>query len=563
MGLFLKGRKNWSTNPSFAVNAANMALARVAHSVDTNGANTFTGRTAGKFTVNNAGGDANIFDNTNVIAVAEGDEITAWIRWRGVAGRGYFVGSQFRTAADAALDHINSAPIIGTGDWQTTIISRVAPANAKWFRSGINQFGGAVSGIGSSAIQLNDTIYANFDVSINQAFDTFIDGDSGPEYYWTGAKGLSASARKAVERIDFRGENGLLIVTPRLWIGDKQNNRGREITDQIISGTIEMRSNRDVKMEFTGELLNPSIVNPYTDYLIPTLMITYADGHVGNQQVGLFSLEPMAETTLPQLQMGKFTARDLTWNLAQDSYDSRKTFAAGSNYVSNIISVLASAGLTRFSIPATTKTLPKAVTFKTTDSKLNIINRHLKAINYVSLFADMDGVLTSFPWSRLSDAEPAIKLVSGKDSTVVGAIEKRRLTERIVNVIHVVKEDFSTSANSIDYTYVNDHPESPVSTVALGRRITLDINDSEIESLAVAKDIAEKHAERAASLYTNISITTLPDPYRSVFEVYDTDILMDDGTRVLKGKCRVDGWDMGFTPSDLLMTHFVNKLEKF
>lgn len=458
--------------------------------------------------------------------------------------------------ADATYsDSSNTVDIVGTSAWQTLGLSSISPTPGK-----------TIDRIEIICYQTNPSTAVVYwadgaDVRIGTEYGTYVDGEQGALYYWTGTAHASASRRRAENSAERRGDGGSLVVTPLLWIGDKDNNRDREISAHVLAGQIDMRNDRDVKLTFVGEVDDPTIIDPYSDYLIPVLRIQYPDGTVVNQQLGIYSIEPMPETAYETHRTGRFEARDLTWNLLQSQFEDRKSFASTQNVVTAVRNMLEAEGFTRHAIVDSAETFGKRITFKSTDSKLFIINTALNMIGYYPLHMDMDGYLKSNPYQYLSNAEPSLRLASGEGSIIVGAIEKRKNPERICNFIRVIKEDTRVPANSFDYTYINDNPSSPTSTVTLGRTIVKEIKNNNIKNIDVAETMAKREAERAASIVVNAEITTLPVPNRSIYEIYECDIDMDDGTGVLNGLVRVDGWSMGFTPQSLLVKHFVNKLE--
>lgn len=558
MTYLVPGAENKCQNPSWEVSTANWTPTNFTHTRDSG--QSWVGDYAGKLVVSSIASEPRIEPTSATRPVCtSGDTVSLVYHFIAPVGRLVYMQIEWRNASDAAISTTTYANMTGTGGWQTYRVDDLTPVGAVKF---IPKFRMRITGGSPSAAVVGDVVWLDgVDWRVGASFDTYVDGDQGDEYYWTGTAHASISRRRAEELTQRRGDGAAYIATPQLWVGNVGNAREFEIGSHILSGQIDMRNDRDIKLVFTGEIDDPDLIDPYTDYLIPVMSIEYPDGTVTTTQLGIYSFEPMPETITEFMRTGRFEARDLTWNLLQSQYPTAKSFDSGVNIVDTVRAELEAAGFTRHSITASTETLAKKTTFKSTDSKLLIFNTLLNMIGYYPLHMQMDGRLASMPYQLLSTAEPTLKIASGDGSIVVGAIEKRKNPERICNMVRVIKEDSRTPANSFDYTYINDNPASPTSTVKLQRTIVKEIKDNNIANISVAETIAKLEIERSASIVTNAEVTTLPVPNRSIYEIYECDVDMDDGTGVLNGLWRVDGWTMGFTPQTLLCKHFINKLE--
>lgn len=358
------------------------------------------------------------------------------------------------------------------------------------------------------------------------------------------------------------GRRGLAKLTPRLYITDKLNNIREDISRQMLSGSVEMRTDRRIKMRFTGRLRNPSVIRPFSDYLAPWLKIEYTDGSVIDEQLGLYSLPPFSSDSTYLNTIGDFEALDLGWNLSENTFGNYYTVQAGANVVSTVISILAAEGFTRYSIPASSKTFPKTRTYHITRDKWNICNAMLRSIAYYHMWVDRHGIITSMPYIDYDKAEPAKVLFSGKGSDLVGSIRKEPLEDSIYNKVRVIGERPKTNTPIIQ-TLINSNPNSPTSTVSLGRtRQMPTIEDSDISDSATATEVARAALQRSSSLYNRYELYTLPDPGRGFFEVYDATVNRLDGIAVMEGRYRVSGWDISLD-SRTPMRHYMNRNELY
>lgn len=563
MTSYILGGANKVFNPSFEVNTTGWITNGGNLTLDT--VNKWSGLQSGRLTVTSTASNPFISTpNTNAdsrkIPVTPGGFVAA--DFRAIASKGTLSGRAriaFYTSGNVLVGSVFdgiAVPISNVTFTEISITDVEVPATAAYaiFYARIELTNLAVS---------DWVAFDGLDFRYTPTVDTYIDGAQGSSYGWTGTPHDSPSYRNAVVATQTKGRRGSVRVTARLLKADKLNNLTDDISDYIVDGRVEMKSDRDIKMTFKGQLTDPTIISPYTDYIAPFMRLEYSDGSVIDEQIGLYSVEPFPETTTETMRIGEFDGRDLTWNLSQSAFSGRYSLPAGASYDFYIGAILASDGFTRFSIPASGKTLPKAITWVEDASKLKIINDLLSAIGYYSLSMDRQGVLTSFPFRSLKGSEPDLELMSGEDSTIIGAIRKEPITSKIYNMVKITKEDTTNKANSFSITRYNNSGTSPVSIPNLKRRIMLPINDSKIESQTVAEEMARKIIEEAASMYTNYTITTLPDPRRGLWEVYNANVFMKNGTEVLTGKLWADGWDIGFTPTGAIMNHYVHRLEDY
>lgn len=559
MTQYLAGATNYVLNPSFVSGFTYWVAANGALTYDAT--QYWAGTTSGKLATTAANAyvrTPNSSADPNRLLLPAGANWAAAFRICGAAGKLACVEIVYYSAAGASLGTYTGATkaVTAAGSGWTLVKSEgeVAPASCAFveFRCKItNSASGESYYIDGADFRQSETI------------NTYVDGTQGAAYGWTGTPHQSTSYRLAQTISSPVGDGGYISIVPKMFRADRWNNLSDEITQYVLSGTVEMQSSRDIKMAFTGTTNDPTFLARYSDYFAPFLTITLADGTTYSEQLGLFSIPPMAENITQVSRVGTFTGYDLTWNLSQSTFSGAYSVAAGSVYTSKIVEIIEGEGFTRHAIPVSTKTLATAITWKQDDSKLKIINDLLTAIGYYPLFVTRQGVFQSFAIQDLSTVEPAITLASGDYSTLVGAIKRTPTSDPPYNFVKVWKDDSQNAANSIYYEQENSSLTSPTSTVNLKRRITLAINDTNLESLAVAKTRAAQALQNAASLYTSYEVQTLPDPRRSVYEVYDTDIAMNDGTLILSGKVRVDSWKLGFTPRDCVMTHVVYRLEDF
>jgi hypothetical protein len=565
---YVPGARNECGNPGFEGNNVTGWAPALQTSWAASTEQAWEGLYSGKYVKNATGGIPFVYGSADParVAVVAGDIIQVRFRIKAV---GAAIGKKIRiqhNSLNAANGQVNTRldleDTVVDGTWQTFTtpeytINGVSPV---WYAFMV-RFDATTN---PSPWGNTDTAYLDgIDIRKNQAFtvDSYVAGNQGTGYTWVGTPNASKSDRAAKPIYGASGRGGQILLEPQLFKADKFNNIGEEISPAILSGMVELRTDREIKMQFKGNLIGLNPVAAYSDYLAPFMKLSYPDGTEVYEQIGLFSIAPPGEEWNEEFVVGSFQGYDLTWNLQESSFGVPFTVATGTNIAQSMRDILNNEGLTRWNIPDNSATFTTARTWETDKSKLAILNDHAEAIGYYTLHTDRVGQIRSFPYNNLESAEPATLLYSGSGSTVIGAIIRERLPDGIINMVRVLKE--GAADGTISYTQTNANPLSRVSTVSLGRIKFKEVKVKDLASLAVAQQIARKALSDAASAYTRYQIKTVPDPTRNPFEIYDTLIYMKDGTEVVSGKVRCTGWDIGFTPQTAEMTHYCNREEPY
>lgn len=364
--------------------------------------------------------------------------------------------------------------------------------------------------------------------------------------------------------------------TPIRYIGGRlyratRENRWIEELGTVSSGEMSFDADAEIAGSFSCELINPTTLRPYRDFLAPVLTVRYLDSTdeetviEASEQMGLYTVLPPPRRVNASYERQIVAGRDLTYILAADSFAYAKSVAKGVNLVDAARSIIDSMNL-RHAIPSSSAVAGSRIWWKQGASKLEVVNGLLKAAGYYRIFATRTGTLTSFPSRRLSEAEPAFTISSALGQ-VTGEVEIDAESGGIANRVIVVSND--PQRDPIRETRINADPDSPVSTVSLmdddGNPLILTeyIEDNNISSASAAVALAERRLEEAASLMTRCLVRCLPDPRLSPHDVVQLMISRDDGTEVASGRWWWDEWRAGFTPDQGVMSVRCYKLLPF
>ena len=393
----------------------------------------------------------------------------------------------------------------------------------------------------------------------NEQLDTYIDGDQGSIYQWSGTAHDSTSLRGEVEEKVSIGTGGVIHMTPRLYRSNRDGDRLEDISEDLIEGEVKFSSTSEVHMNFTARIQDITELEPYVDYVIPVLRLQYAGGSIVEEQVGHYIVVPAARTYSQSSTEGVVDGRGLEWLLTLDEYSKGYSISAGNDFALEVRNCLRQANLNKFNIPNCGKTVPKKRTWDPGTKRLKVINDLLDSAGYHPLHMARDGRLTSFKIPNVAHAEPAVMYDTGTRSDIVGQVVETPDMENFANRMVVIAED--AERDTIRVIERNDNQASPVSIPRLGFTKTKTHTSKNLNNATDARELCKRMLERAARHLVKLEIETLPDPARNPFEVYTLRIKQDNDQYIAFGNYACTGWTLGFSPAQGSMKHSVERLE--
>jgi len=349
----------------------------------------------------------------------------------------------------------------------------------------------------------------------------------------------------------------------RLYRATRDNRHLEELTSKVLAGEVEANESTRIKMTFSAELEGTDRLTPHVDYIAPVLRITYDDGTVVEGQAGLFIVLPPEEVTHFRTHSAeRLDGRSLDWLLDADTFDEPHTAEAGQDYVDAAVAVIQSSGITRISIPRSGVLIPEPITWQPGEAKLNIANKLLEDVSYYHVWPDNTGRLLSIPYLDLATAEPARRLMCGQGAEIVGDIVEEKEYTSLANVIVVINEDAQDDADLVAIRR-NDNPASPISTSRLGVTIRR-TERADVATQAAADALADRLLQESMSYYRRATLQVLPDPNRSLHEVFELDIFRGGSwEHIVSGRWWVRTWRLGLTPARPYIEFEINKVERW
>lgn len=302
-------------------------------------------------------------------------------------------------------------------------------------------------------------------------------------------------------------------------------------------GEISCDSAAELKMSFRGSFAEiPDGVDFLTDRIRPVVILNGVEYPVGVYVV-------TTETT--ELRGGEESVAvegySVLYLASRKCIETRLSIPAGTNYVSECIQLLASAGITDVEADTTTYTLATArEDWDVGTPVLQIVNELLAEISYNTAWVGLDGTvrLTKYQPPSLDTVDHVY--AAGKYSVIEA--DYSRTTDRYAkyNVFQVICEnpDLSTPMTA---TAVNDSSESPFSTLKLGRILRAEQVDN-VPSQAALQEIANRLKYQSMQETETVTFGTAAIPEH---ETFDT-VALANGE--LAGIYAETGWTLPLSP---------------
>lgn len=357
--------------------------------------------------------------------------------------------------------------------------------------------------------------------------------------------------------------NGAVSVGARVYLANKAGRRGREITEYVTGGTVRYDQAADVAMTASFSLKQDIGLREWVDYISPEMVVVHEDGTTYEEPMGLFTPPPPSLTHDPYRTYGTLECFDQTFMLAKTVFRKGLNIPTGTNIINKVKEILTGAGFTNFDIPSSSVVTGKNRTIDPGTKKLAVVNELLLAALYYKLTTDRKGRMVTRKRSRISQREAVTTYFAGEDyphSMISGTIEEQPDLTGFCNLVVVTRKATDQAAGIIAVAE-NKDPSDPASTVNIGE-YPIEIEDADIESQADAQEIADDTLEMGRTFTRRLTLKTLPDPFLGPYDVINLDIHNRQG-RIATGKWWRPAWEVGFTPSSALMTHQVNRTERW
>lgn len=206
-------------------------------------------------------------------------------------------------------------------------------------------------------------------------------------------------------------------------------------------------------------------------------------------------------------------AYDKTLILKEDCITDRLYIESGTNYITAIKEIIASATSDDVLSDESTATLPASREFEIGTSKLEIINTLLSEISFEKIYVDLNGIfnLRKFKQPTIDNID-----ISYKNDELSVICDGMSQTIDYFNVPNVFIATVSNpELDTMKSIYTNDSPVSPLSTVNRGRNIVAKYNVDMVSSQDELDNYVLKKAFEASQIAETVTINTALMPLHS------------------------------------------------
>jgi hypothetical protein len=203
--------------------------------------------------------------------------------------------------------------------------------------------------------------------------------------------------------------------------------------------------------------------------------------------------------------------------LLEDKFDTRYRILKDTNYITAIIQIINSAGITKINIPYIDAKIKTDKEFEIGTSKLEAVNYLLQEINYTSIWVDELGNFTANPYILPNDREA--EYVYRNDEMSI--IRPDTSTEEI-DLFSVPNKWIVVATNPetepLIGKYTNDNGVSPTSTTSRRRTIVDYREVDDIASQSILDEYVRRIAYEASNVYGKFIFETAIMPHHTYMD---------------------------------------------
>ena len=311
---------------------------------------------------------------------------------------------------------------------------------------------------------------------------------------------------------------------------------------------IRCRYDTEIKMSMTGEFRPNPLVDWLSDELQAVLVIDGVE-----HPVGVFLPASIEETEENGLTTLRVEAYDRSWRVQTQYIGVKQEYAAGSEYVATVETILAQCGIGNILATPKSTTLSTGRVWTGDTDELKIVNSLLEEINYKQLWFNADGTAVLEPYAEPTAAD--IKHTLDGDnirSLLLPKISKKTDIFSAPNVFWC----FCSSPDQSSIMWAgstNNSPNSPYSVIRRGRRVVKTVQVKNIATQAELQAYADRLRNESMLRGETVQVETGLLPGYGVADV----VGLHYGD--LSALCLDKAWSMDFQPGGT-MTHTLERV---
>jgi len=310
-----------------------------------------------------------------------------------------------------------------------------------------------------------------------------------------------------------RAKNGARKVSFRYELLNRFDVKIAEL-DGIENATISYGEFRNIKRSAKFQL-NEHLqkeINYMSERIRPWFILHMPDGGTVEWPLGIFLLESPKKIISNKVSRRDIAAYDKTIIIEDDKFSTRFLVAQGQSYVSMVVRILETSGLTKVDIPDNGVTIANTREFPIGKKKHLACNELLRAINYTSIWIDEDGVARAEPYVEPS-SRPITRIYNTDDKSVVldefsESLDIAGRANVFIRVALNLKE-----AHPLTSVVKNNDILSPLSIINRGREIVNFEELHDVSSQEALDGITRRALIESMSAYSHLSFSTALMPH--------------------------------------------------
>lgn len=277
---------------------------------------------------------------------------------------------------------------------------------------------------------------------------------------------------------------------------DLMDNQERILDSLKATGSISFNSQSDVMGTGSFQIREEKLqqyAQFYVDMRIrPQILIWDEDGNVSEKYLGIYIMTSPIRSGNNNTVVWNVDCYDKGIILKEDKLQDRLYIPAGSNYVAQVKNVLLSAGINKFSIESSSLTNSADIEFEIGTSKLDVINDLLYAINFYPIHFDGNGFAETSRYIEPMQRSVQLSYMTDHKSIILEGAQQSNDLYNVPNV--VVRYVDNPDADPLRSVYINNNPDSIISTVRRGRNI---VDVESVDDIA-DQDTLDSYTKRIA-----------------------------------------------------------------
>ncbi len=235
----------------------------------------------------------------------------------------------------------------------------------------------------------------------------------------------------------------------------------------------------------------------------------------------------------------RLEAKDQGLLLCRHRQEGRFSALAGESYLELIHSLLNAAGISRILSDDCTATLLSDRQWELGARSLDMVNELLQEIGFCRLYFDREGYARLKAYT--SPQQGAVSHVYGEDGDLLEPDCVSSLDVFSAKNVFAAVADSPERNESWTATAANDDPNSPISTVQLGRIMAKPVVFENVASRAVLQSLAEQLRDESMLSLEEVGFSTAPSIHGKLFEPGETVALEHPQ---LRGIFQEKGWQL-------------------